>query len=77
MQSFDKVATVSTHVDQLAGISFSPDSQSLITVGYDGMIQRWETDSWSQIANLQSPSELEAHTITADGQWLLVGGDPG
>lgn len=45
-------ANLEGHFDSLLGISFSHDSRMLYSVGMDGTLRCWSTDSWACVAAL-------------------------
>jgi WD40 repeat protein len=55
--------------------SISPDGSLLVTVGYDGTLQLWDTDSWSlrrTVVGKRDKLHLQDAVISPDGTWLAV-----
>mmetsp|Transcript_73714 Transcript_73714/g.130134 ORF Transcript_73714/g.130134 Transcript_73714/m.130134 type:complete len:1375 (-) Transcript_73714:58-4182(-) len=53
-RTLKRVATLRGHPKDVAAISFEPDDKSLTTIGEDGRLCEWSTQTWSLVSE-QSP----------------------
>ncbi|NEO86237.1 MAG: hypothetical protein F6J87_18565 [Spirulina sp. SIO3F2] len=63
------------HWDRVTSLTFSPDGKSLVTGSHDGTIKRWDIQSGQKVANAAPGGQVCAVAMSADGQWVVSGGE--
>ncbi len=61
-----------TQAAEVAAMSFSPDGQSLVTGGSDGLITVWNVESARSVIKFNGPTGLQALQFADEGRTLLA-----
>lgn len=66
-------ATLLGHVDGVKSVAFSPNGKLIATAGYLDEIKLWQTESATEIANIQATAITTSIAFSPDGKFLVVG----
>ncbi|MFD4139422.1 WD40 repeat domain-containing protein [Streptomyces sp. NPDC058572] len=69
------IRTVAAHTQKINSVVFSPDGETLVTAGEDGIVGVWEARRYHQKKSIQASTEaVNAVTFSPDGEMLASGG---
>ncbi|MGB0560873.1 MAG: hypothetical protein ACPGVO_03615 [Spirulinaceae cyanobacterium] len=63
------------HWEPVTSLAFSPEGKSLLSGSADGTIKRWDIEQGQKVANATPGGPVETLAVSADGQWVVSGGD--
>jgi WD40 repeat protein/serine/threonine protein kinase len=62
------------HVEAVRAVALDEHGRYAVSVGDDGTVRAWETETGRCLCRLSGPDRLLAVAVTEDGQYALVGG---
>jgi WD40 repeat protein/serine/threonine protein kinase len=81
MSTGERIAELSSHLEPLESVAWSPDGSRLATASWDNIVKIWDTATWREIMQLnRHPGDVEtwaggAHSVawSPDGSALAAG----
>lgn len=72
------LATLDGHAGRVLALAFAPDSKTLATAGFDGVLRLWDVAARTQLRSLLGhPAAIESMAFTPEGTTIATGGRGG
>jgi WD40 repeat protein len=72
LPSGDSIGSLSGHKTAVTSLCFIEDGRRLVSLGYEGAVLFWDTDSWLPVRTEQAPPTTRSLLVSPDERWVAL-----